>query len=79
MRPLPRTPDTRHYDAPSDGGGEHWAIHASLIETCKLNDIDPQAYLADVLARLVDGYPVNRIDDLLPWRWAAAQPAQRAA
>lgn len=65
--------------AGSDGGGEHWAIHASLIETCKLNALDPQAYLADVLARLVAGHPVNRIDELLPWTWAAARPAQRAA
>jgi transposase len=65
--------------AGSDGGGEHWAIHASLVETCKLNAIDPQAYLADVLARLVAGHPINRLDELLPWRWAAAQSAQRAA
>ena len=65
--------------AGSDGGGEHWAIHASLIETCKLNAIDPQAYLADVLARLVAGHPINRLEELLPWTWAATQPAQRAA
>lgn len=65
--------------AGSDGGGEHWAILASLIETCKLNAIDPHAYLADVFARLVAGHPINRIEDLLPWRWAAAQQAQRAA
>jgi len=38
--------------AGSDGGGEHWAILASLIETCKLNGIDPQAYLVDILARI---------------------------
>jgi hypothetical protein len=65
--------------AGSDGGGEHWATHASLIETCKLNAVDPQAYLADVLAQLVAGHPITRIDELLPWTWAAAQPAQRAA
>ncbi len=65
--------------AGSDGGGEHWAILASLIETCKLNAVDPQAYLAEVLARLVDGHPANSLDDLLPWHWAANQPAQRAA
>jgi transposase len=65
--------------AGSDGGGEHWAILASLIETSKLNDIDPEAYLADVFTRLVEGHPINRLDELLPWNWAAAHKAQRAA
>ena len=55
--------------AGSDGGGEYWAILASLIETCKLNGIDPQAYLADILARIANGYPINRVDELLPWTW----------
>lgn len=67
----------------SDGGGEHWAIHASLVETCKLNAIDLQAYLADIFSRLfsrlVAGHPINRIDDLLPWRWAATQTNKMAA
>jgi transposase len=65
--------------AGSDGGGEHWAILASLIETCKLNAVDPQTYLADILARLVARHPITRIDELLPWRWAAARQTQRAA
>jgi transposase len=56
--------------AGSDGGGEHWATLASLIETCKLNGIDPQAYLADILARIANDHPINRIDELLPWTWA---------
>ena len=47
---------------------------ASLIETCKLNAVDPQAYLADVLSRLVNGWPMRQIDDLLPWAYAASQP-----
>ena len=50
--------------AGSDGGGEHWAILASLIETCKLNNVDPEAYLTDVLARLVEDHPANRLDEL---------------
>jgi transposase len=65
--------------AGSDGGGEHWAILAALIETCKLNNVDPEAYLADVFAQLVAGYPVNRLDELLPWSWANSHQAQRAA
>jgi transposase len=55
--------------AGSDGGGEHWAVIASLIETCKLNSIDPQAYLADVITRIVNGHPNSRIDELLPWAY----------
>jgi hypothetical protein len=56
--------------AGSDGGGEHWAIIASLIETCKLGRIDPHHYLADVITKIVNGYPNSRIDDLLPWAYA---------
>ncbi len=56
--------------AGSDGGGEHWAIIASLIETCKLNAIDPQAYLADAITRIVNGHPNSQIDEILPWAYA---------
>ena len=55
--------------AGSDGGGEHWATIASLIETCKLNGVDPYAYLADVITRIVAGHPQNKLDDLLPWAY----------
>ncbi len=55
--------------AGSDGGAEHWAFIASLIETCKLNGIEPLGYLTDVLTRIVDGHPNSRIDDLLPWAY----------
>ena len=58
--------------AGSDGGGEYWALIASLIEICKLNGADPQAYLADVLTRIVNGHPQARIDDLLPWAYVPA-------
>lgn len=57
--------------AGSDGGGQHWAVLASLIETCKLNGIDPQGYLADVITRIVQGHPNSRLDELLPWAYAA--------
>jgi transposase len=62
--------------AGSDGGGEHWAVIASLIETCKLIGIEPQAYLADVITKLVNGHLNSKIDDLLPWAYPAA-PALR--
>ena len=52
----------------SDAGGHRAAAIYTLIETAKLNDVDPQVWLADVLARLPD-HPAKRIDDLLPWRW----------
>ena len=60
--------------AGSDGGAEHWAVIASLIETCKLCNVEPQAYLADVITKIVNGHPNRRIDDLLPW--AYAEPAK---
>jgi transposase len=52
-----------------DTGAENWACLASLIETCKLNGVDPQAYLTDVLTKLVNLWPAGRIDELMPWAW----------
>jgi transposase len=59
--------------ASGDDGGARWAAVASLVETCKLNSVDPQRYLAEVLTRLVDGWPNSRIDELMPWCWAASE------
>ncbi|MGK9235741.1 IS66 family transposase [Inquilinus limosus] len=56
--------------AGSDGGAEHWATIASLIETCKLISVEPYAYLADVISRIVNGHPQSRLDELLPWAYA---------
>lgn len=65
MRPI--APGRKnHFFAGSVGGGEHRAILASLIECCKLNGVDPQAYVADVLAKIVNRHPMSRIDELLP-------------
>jgi len=64
--------------AGSDGGARSWAIIASLIQTAKLNQVEPFAYLRDVLQQLVAGYTVNRLDELLPWNWKPA-PAVIAA
>ncbi|WP_316235434.1 MULTISPECIES: IS66 family transposase [unclassified Bradyrhizobium] len=58
-----------HLFAGSDGGGHRWAVISSLITTCKLNEVEPYGYLRDVLQRMIDGHPVNRLDELLPWSW----------
>ena len=56
--------------AGSDSGGERAAAMYSLIGSCKLNDINPRAYLEYVLTHIAD-YPIPRIDELLPWNVAA--------
>src|SRR5882757_4647697 len=63
--------------AGSDAGGHRAAAVYTLIETCKMNDVDPQAWLADVLARLPD-HPANKVADLLPWSWKANQQSNAA-
>jgi transposase len=60
--------------AGSDEGGENWACLASLIETCKLNGVNPQVYFTELLTRLVNGWPQERIDELMPWLWVPQQP-----
>ena len=64
--------------AGSDRGGQTWAVIASLVETCKLNGVDPQAYLADVISRIVGGHPQSQLDELLPWAYQTI-PGLRAA
>jgi hypothetical protein len=59
-----------HLFAGSDRGAERWAMVCSLIATARLNDVEPYAYLSDVLRRMTDGHPVTRLDDLLPWNWS---------
>ena len=50
----------------------------TLIQTAKLNHVDPQAWLADVLARIA-GHPIHRVDDLLPWNWSPPSTTAIAA
>jgi transposase len=54
-----------------DAGAENWATIASLVETCKLNAVDPQAYLTTTLTAIVNGHKQSRIDELLPWNCPA--------
>ena len=72
MRPIALSRKNSLF-AGSDEGGENWAAMASLIETCKLNGVDPQAYFTDLLTRLVNGWPQARIDELMPWRYSPSQ------
>ena len=55
-----------------DAGAANWGIIASLIETCKLNAVDPHAYLADTLSAIVNGHKQSDIDALLPWNYNRA-------
>ncbi|MGY6696378.1 MAG: IS66 family transposase, partial [Roseinatronobacter sp.] len=64
--------------AGSERGGERAAFMYSLIVSCKMNDIDPQAWMADVLARMPD-ITVSRLPELLPWNWKAQQETVKAA
>jgi transposase len=65
--------------AGSDGGAEHWAVIASLIETCKLIEVEPQGYLADVITRIVNRHPQSRLDELLPWAYPATPKLKAVA
>jgi transposase len=71
IRPLALTRKNALF-AGSDGGAEHWAVIASLVETCKLGGIDPMAYLTSAITRIVNGHSNSRIDELMPWAQGAA-------
>ena len=61
--------------AGNDGGARHWAIALTLVQTAKLNGVDPMAYLTDVLERIVSGRTkVHELHTLLPWNWAPGSP-----
>lgn len=59
----------------SPKGGDAAALFYSLVETCRLNGVEPEAWFTDIIARIGD-HPINRIDELLPWHWQAAQEIQ---
>ena len=70
MRPVALTRKNALF-AGSDEGAENWAVLASLIETCKLHGVNPEAYFTDVLTKLVNLWPAAQIDELMPWAWTA--------
>ncbi len=54
---------------PSDAGGERAAVIYTVLQSAKLNGLNPEAYLTDVIDRLAKGHPINRLRELLPWNW----------
>lgn len=64
--------------AGSDLGGERAAAMYSLVATAKLSDVDPRAWLADVLARIAD-HPLSKLDELMPWNWAREMQRRKVA
>ncbi len=78
IRPLALTRKNALF-AGSDRGGQTWTVIASLVETCKLNGVDPQAYLRDVITRIVGGHPQSRLDDFLPWAYPTIPGLKAAA
>lgn len=62
----------------SDAGGDRAPVFYTIIQTCRLNDINPEAYLADIISRIGD-HPASRIDELLPWNWQPTNVDQAAA
>jgi transposase len=73
MRPVALTRKNSLF-AGSNEGAENWAMLASLIETSKLNSINPEAYFTDVLTKLVNNWPNRRLAELLPWAWSPEAP-----
>jgi len=71
MRPIKLSAKNSLF-AGSDEGADKWAAAASLIETCKLNGVNPQTYFTDLLTRLVNGWPQAQIDELMPSCWKPA-------
>ena len=63
----------------SDEGGRRAADIYTIIESAKLNGLDPHAYLADVIDRLAKGWPRSRLADLMPWAWTKTRDAEAAA
>jgi hypothetical protein len=78
MRPIALSRKNSLF-AGHDQGAKNWAIIASLIETCKLNGVNPYAWLSDVLTKLVNRWPARRIGELMPWAYVKAETQAQAA
>jgi IS66 C-terminal element len=78
-RSSPRAPDSGHYEPPSDEGGRRAAHIYTIVESARLNGLNPQAYFADVIDRMAKGWPRSRLVDLLPWNWSATRAIEATA
>jgi transposase len=78
LRPLCLTRKNSLF-AGNDGGATHWAVTASIVETCKMLGVNSQVYIADVLTKIVQGWPNSRIDELMPWAWKPPVVEAKAA
>ncbi|MCA1371891.1 IS66 family transposase [Bradyrhizobium sp. BRP14] len=58
-------------------GAENWALLASIVATCKLNNVDPVTYIGDTLTAIINGHPQSRIDELMPWRFRKTSSTNR--
>jgi hypothetical protein len=76
MRPIALSRKNALF-AGSDEGAENWAMLASLIESCELHGVNPEACLTDALTKLVNNWPNSRIAELTPWGWSAAHTDRR--
>jgi transposase len=77
IRPLTLTRKNALF-AGHDEGGRSWSRLASLIATCKLNSVDPYAWMKATLEAIADGHPQSRIDELMPWAFKSSPPAPAA-
>jgi transposase len=68
MRPIALNRKNAPF-AGHDAGAQNWAMLASIIETCKLNKVEPHAYLTDVFTAIAQGYKQKYIKQLLPWNF----------
>ena len=59
-----------------DTGGDRAATIYTIVQTARLNSVNPEAYLKDILAKIADGHPINRISELMPWRMTSTIQAQ---
>jgi transposase len=76
IRPIALTRKNALF-AGHDMGAESWAIAASFVETCKLNSVDPLAWMTDALTKLVNLWPASRIEDLMPWAYVKSTQTGR--
>ncbi len=76
-RPQSHVPGTGHHDVALDRGGQRAAAMFSIIVTAKMNNVDPQAWLADVVTRIAE-HPAHRLDELLPWNWQLLREKRKA-